>query len=243
MQLSAGDAFPQGQQDHDEVGKLAIRLANAAVLPMALKSSIELSLIDIVSAARVNLLSSHLMILYPSFPQTTRMPQFCWTGCYGSWQAMTYSNALSEQQRTEKLRDSTLLDPFAMVVWLSNKAHGVDLFEYSRRGDRFRRVFNQAMSSYTSLLMSKVHDVYDGFKDVKVLVDVGGGCGATLSFITSKYSPIEGINYDLPHVIADAPSYPGGDMFIGVPKADAVYLKRILHDWSDARCFKILKNC
>jgi O-methyltransferase domain len=30
-----------------------------------------------------------------------------------------------------------------------------------------------------------------------------------LNMITSKYPNIKGINFDLPHVIADAPPYPG----------------------------------
>ncbi|KAK9270836.1 hypothetical protein L1049_026422 [Liquidambar formosana] len=39
------------QEEEEEVGKLAIRLANAVVLPMALKSALELNLLDIISAA------------------------------------------------------------------------------------------------------------------------------------------------------------------------------------------------
>ncbi|GAU45478.1 hypothetical protein TSUD_190970 [Trifolium subterraneum] len=35
----------------------------------------------------------------------------------------------------------------------------------------------------------------------------------------------------------------GGDMFESLPKADAIFLKWILHDWSDEYCLKLLKNC
>ncbi|CAH8305247.1 unnamed protein product [Eruca vesicaria subsp. sativa] len=34
-----------------------------------------------------------------------------------------------------------------------------------------------------------------------------------------------------------------GDMFIEVPKGDAVFMKWILHDWTDELCIKLLKNC
>ncbi|EPS60396.1 hypothetical protein M569_14408, partial [Genlisea aurea] len=34
-----------------------------------------------------------------------------------------------------------------------------------------------------------------------------------------------------------------GDMFVSVPKADAIFMKWILHDWSDDHCKKLLKNC
>ncbi|XP_070677064.1 caffeic acid 3-O-methyltransferase-like [Malus domestica] len=66
--------------------------------------------------------------------------------------------------------------------------------------------------------------------------------------IVSKYPSIKGINFDLPHVIEDAPQYPGvehvgGDMFVSVPKGDAIFMKWICHDWSDEHCLKFLKNC
>ncbi|KAB1202983.1 Caffeic acid 3-O-methyltransferase [Morella rubra] len=35
----------------------------------------------------------------------------------------------------------------------------------------------------------------------------------------------------------------GGDMFSSVPEGDAIFMKWILHDWSDEHCLKLLKNC
>ncbi|KAJ7951391.1 Caffeic acid O-methyltransferase [Quillaja saponaria] len=35
----------------------------------------------------------------------------------------------------------------------------------------------------------------------------------------------------------------GGDMFETVPRGDAIFMKWILHDWSDEHCLKLLKNC
>ncbi|MFS7996720.1 putative caffeate O-methyltransferase [Helianthus anomalus] len=35
----------------------------------------------------------------------------------------------------------------------------------------------------------------------------------------------------------------GGDMFKEVPEGDTIFMKWILHDWSDDRCIKLLKNC
>ncbi|XVE62538.1 hypothetical protein DITRI_Ditri06bG0125600 [Diplodiscus trichospermus] len=59
---------------------------------------------------------------------------------------------------------------------------------------------------------------------------------------------IKGINFDLPHVIKDAPPLPGvdhvgGDMFVEVPQGDVIFPKWILHDWDDNRCLTLLKNC
>ncbi|EYU24255.1 hypothetical protein MIMGU_mgv1a022164mg, partial [Erythranthe guttata] len=70
-------------------------------------------------------------------------------------------------------------------------------------------VFDQAMSSYSIIVMTKRLEIYDGFEGIKSVVDVGGGTGAILNMIISKYPSIKAINFDLPHVIQHAPSYPG----------------------------------
>ncbi|MCL7032543.1 hypothetical protein MKW94_016914 [Papaver nudicaule] len=129
-----------------------------------------------------------------------------------------------------------------------NRAHGMSAFEYPGVDFIFNQVFNKAMSDHTTLTMKKVLETYKGFEGIKVLVDVGGGVGVTTKMITAKYPELKGINFDLPHVLADAPSYPGvehvgGDMFLSVPRGEAIFMKWILHDWSDEHCLKLLKNC
>ncbi|KAL3650604.1 Caffeic acid 3-O-methyltransferase [Castilleja foliolosa] len=128
------------------------------------------------------------------------------------------------------------------------KAHGMSSFEYAAKDPRFNTVFNLGMSQQTTLITEKIVELYQGFEGLKSLVDVGGGVGTSLRMILSKHRSIQGINFDLPHVIQDAPLYPGmvhimGDMFVSVPKGDAIFMKWILHDWSDGDCLKILRNC
>ncbi|KAK6125308.1 hypothetical protein DH2020_040950 [Rehmannia glutinosa] len=111
-----------------------------------------------------------------------------------------------------------------------NKAFGMGLFEYFATDPGFSEVFNQAMSNYSTMFMKKILETYDGFEHLKSMVDVGGGVGAALSMIVSKYPSIKGINFDLPDVIQHVPSYPGvehvgGDMFVSVPKSDAIFLQ------------------
>lgn len=65
------------------------------------------------------------------------------------------------------------------------------------------------MSDHSTITMKKLLETYKGFEGLNSVVDVGGGTGAVLSMIVSKYPSIKGINFDLPHVIEDAPSYPG----------------------------------
>ncbi|XP_022141288.1 caffeic acid 3-O-methyltransferase [Momordica charantia] len=129
-----------------------------------------------------------------------------------------------------------------------NRAYGMTAFDYHGTDPRFNKVFNRGMSEHSSITMKKILESYKGFEGVSSVVDVGGGTGAVLNMIVSRYPSIRGINFDLPHVIQDAPPYPGvqhlgGDMFVSVPKGDAIFMKWICHDWSDQHCLKLLKNC
>ena len=90
-----------------------------------------------------------------------------------------------------------------------NKAYGMTAFEYHGKDPRFNKVFNAGMSNHSTVSMKKMLEIYRGFDGLKVLVDVGGGVGATLNMIISAHPSIKGINFDLPHVIADAPSFTG----------------------------------
>ncbi|KAJ4848142.1 hypothetical protein Tsubulata_039019 [Turnera subulata] len=129
-----------------------------------------------------------------------------------------------------------------------NKVHGKHAFDHHGADPRFNQLFNSSMFNHTTIVMRKVLDAYKGFEHIKQLVDVGGNQGVALNMITSKYPHIEGINFDLPSVIQQAPPYPGvehisGDMFVKVPEGDAIFMKWILHDWSDEHCLRLLKNC
>ena len=84
-----------------------------------------------------------------------------------------------------------------------NRAYGMTSFEYLRTNQRFKRVFNEAMSNHTTLIMKRILQIYKGFEGLKVLVDVGGGIGVTVRIITSKFPHIKGINYDMSHVLMD----------------------------------------
>ena len=90
-----------------------------------------------------------------------------------------------------------------------NRAHGMHAFEYPRVDPRFNEVFNKAMLNSTTITMKRILDYYKGFEHINRLVDVGGGLGVNLKLITSKYSHVQGINFDLPHVIEHAPVYDG----------------------------------
>lgn len=273
----------EGRDQEEEVGKLAVQLASAVVLPMTLKSALELGIIDalvsaggFLSAAEIasrvgaknpgapvlvdrmmRLLASHGVIEWRS-----RRGDGDGDGGEREYGPGPMCRFFAKDEEGGAVGPLFLLhhDKVFMESWYHlndvimeggvpfERAYGMTAFEYPAIDDRFNQVFNRAMASHTSLIMKKILDVYRGFEGIKVLVDVGGGVGVTLKMITSKHPHIKGINFDLPHVLADAPSYPGvervgGDMFENVPRGDAIFMKWILHDWSDEHCSKLLKNC
>nr|WMY23415.1 COMT protein [Stephania japonica] len=92
-----------------------------------------------------------------------------------------------------------------------NMAHGMEIFDYMASDERFKGVFNEGLYNHSVYVMGDLLETYKGFEDgvVGVVVDVGGGTGGSMKMLVSKYPHIKGINFDLPHVIADAPLYPG----------------------------------
>ncbi|KAF3534171.1 hypothetical protein DY000_02039069 [Brassica cretica] len=135
------------------------------------------------------------------------------------------------------------------------RANGPFLFEYMKKTENVKEDFNESMMSHTTIVMKKIFENYHGFESMRdcTLVDVGGGLGTSLSQALSKFPHLKCVNFDLPHVVSEAPQihgklllcveHIGGDMFDEVPRGQAILMKWILHDWSDEKCVKILRNC
>jgi hypothetical protein len=137
------------------------------------------------------------------------------------------------------------------------REYGKKLFEYRDSNASYREVFNQAMSSYSSIQtvwILEALDRYD-FSKIQQVCDVGGGQGHLLCSLLMKYSHLRGSVLELDTVIKNKEllwgkkmglegrcTYVSGDMFDDVPRADAYIMKMILHDWSDDECVKILSN-
>ena len=91
-----------------------------------------------------------------------------------------------------------------------HKAHGVNVFEYLSKDPRLSREFNEAMTMNSKIVLDMVLKAYrGGFEETKEIMDVGGSIGTSVVKLVSVYPHIRGINFDLPHVIADAPEQPG----------------------------------
>ncbi|KAK4719053.1 hypothetical protein R3W88_017391 [Solanum pinnatisectum] len=145
----------------------------------------------------------------------------------------------------------------SMSDWLQNDlptafetAHGKSIWDYCSEEPEFSGVFNDAMASDSRLISNLlISDCCEGvFENLTSLVDVGGGTGTVAMAIADAFPKLKCIVLDLPHVIRDRRGtekleFVAGNMFDKIPHANAIFLKRILHDWSDHDCVKILKKC
>ena len=135
-------------------------------------------------------------------------------------------------------------------------AFGRDVFAYLAEHPEAASVFDAAMTSRTRQEIDAVAAAYE-WPAAGTIVDVGGGQGALLAAILARGPDLQGILYDLPHVIAAARGGPidaaglagrcelaAGSFFERVPAGGDLYLlKRVIHDWDDERAAAILRNC
>jgi C-methyltransferase len=79
------------------------------------------------------------------------------------------------------------------------------------------------------------------------VLDVGGGYGALISQVKKGFPRLRCALYDLPKVAANV-SFSGvetigGNFFESIPAGfDCIIMSRVLHDWNDEACRKILLN-
>ncbi|KAK9097335.1 hypothetical protein Sjap_022832 [Stephania japonica] len=162
-----------------------------------------------------------------------------------SWKRDT-RNILAKDPRKRRLYlDEVVLQPNFSAM---EKVYGAQSYERLANDKTESELFNKATSDHTTIVMRRILDEYKRFENVKAVVDVGGGIGTKIGMIVSKYPTIRGINFDLPHVVETALSYPGvehvgGDMFASIPKGDANFTKWVFNNWSDEECLTLLKNC
>ncbi|XP_077214417.1 (RS)-norcoclaurine 6-O-methyltransferase-like [Tasmannia lanceolata] len=127
--------------------------------------------------------------------------------------------------------------------------NGEDMWSYAAKHAEFNKLFNEAMASDARIVMPALIDgCRDIFQGITSMVDIGGGTGTASRAIAKAFPHIKCSVLDLPHVIETIPNYPeveqvAGDMFSFVPHNDAVMMTKILHDWDDEDCVKILKRC
>ncbi|KAH9718219.1 Flavone 3'-O-methyltransferase 1 [Citrus sinensis] len=230
---------------------LVMELAHSSLLPMTMKAIIELGVLEILAKASPSQLSSsEIASQLPTNNQEASTVLDRMLRLLASYSFLTYNLVTNKDGNVCGVyglasvcryllpnEDGVSLAPIFLLAqekvsvdpWYHlkdcllegtlpfMKAHNAkNPFEYAMKDARRRNLFNQSMRNHTALVMKKILEIYKGFEEINQLVDVAGGLGVE-------------------HV--------GGDMFIEVPKGEAIFLKWILHDWSDDQCVKILKNC
>lgn len=177
---------------------------------------------------------------------------------------LTEMGCLLKQDHQQSLNDRVLLEasPDHVMLWthLSDfliapqsapKAlFGVDcyleLFNDQAPGNC---VFSRAMNGYSDdeNAMILAMDSLD-LSHVETMVDVGGGKGELLRALINQYPAMDGILFDQSAVVEKVEScigmsVIGGDFFTSVPEdCDGYFLKRILSDWDDELCIRLLMN-
>ncbi len=157
-----------------------------------------------------------------------------------SWHLLPWANLMS----SVKTGKSSFED-----VWKK------PVFTYFQENPEANTIFNDTMTNFSTLVKDDIAKSYD-FSGVNTLVDVAGGHGILLATILKLNPHLQGILFDLPHVLPGAKSMlakegvsdrcelVSGDFFTSVPKgADCYIMKHIIHDWNDESCIKILSNC
>lgn len=132
---------------------------------------------------------------------------------------------------------------------------GTDFFEYLEQHPDQARDFSDGLSSTTPLWTSAAAEMIDT-AGVSLAVDVGGANGSLLHLLQEANPDLKGIVFDRPNVVDQANAETrarglsertdviGGDFFVSVPEGGDLYLlKMVMHDWDDASCVTILRNC
>ena len=125
-------------------------------------------------------------------------------------------------------------------------------FDYLRSHPDEVRVFDAMMAHFPDNRHAAIAAAYD-FSASRLIADIGGGNGAALRHILSRFPAPRGLLFDRADVIARLATddlmhgritAQGGSFFDSVPAgADVYLLVRVLHDWKDEDCRRILEAC
>ena len=136
------------------------------------------------------------------------------------------------------------------------KAFGMSVWEYYKQHPENAATFQEVMASLTAMVDSAILEAADGFSGDVGDRRSGRGAWRFAQFAPASLPTRPGILLDLPDQaeaaaeriaeagLGDRCRVVGGDFMKSVPEGGDLYLlKWVLHDWDDATCLKILRNC
>ena len=128
---------------------------------------------------------------------------------------------------------------------------GKNHFDYFAERPELADLFDRAMASSASMF-GRVAELAD-LPSARTVVDVAGGNGELLGRLLRAAPHLRGVLFERAHLIeaahatlekagvADRCDFVTGDFTAGVPGGGDLYLlSRVLHDWDDAQCRRIL---
>jgi hypothetical protein len=131
---------------------------------------------------------------------------------------------------------------------------GMPPFPYLAQHPEAGKIFDDAMTSFSSGIAKAVAAIYD-FSGAETIADIGGGHGILLSTIIGANPQAKGILFDQPQVVAGAGNLlaeagvserievVSGNFFAEIPVTADIYLmKHIIHDWNNEQSVSILSN-
>jgi hypothetical protein len=131
---------------------------------------------------------------------------------------------------------------------------GQPVFAYYADHPEAQRMAAAALTSRSATENDAIVRSYDFVG--RAVVDIAGGEGSLLAAILSANPDARGTLFERASVLASARSLlekaavagrcalTAGDFFAAVPRGGDVYiLKKVIHDWDDARAAAILRNC
>jgi len=136
-----------------------------------------------------------------------------------------------------------------------DKLCGMPAFDWLAVHPQEASMFSETMVGFHGMEPPAVASAYD-FSQFATVADIGGATGNLLTTILGRHPGVQGILFDMPHVVRNASTLihergledririEAGSFFENVPAgADAYLLSHIIHDWSEERCLAILDQC
>jgi hypothetical protein len=167
-------------------------------------------------------------LLTENHPDSLKYACMNWAGEHlTAWQNLDYS-VLTGKSAFENLYQSNFFDYLDKHPEKLDAYHKA-MFEYSR--DDYRT------------LPEKID-----FGKHNSIMDCGGGYGAAINAIKTKFPQVDCFLFDLLQVVENAVvaniQKISGSFFESIPQvAEAIILSRVLHDWNNEKASLILKNC
>ncbi|SDG21732.1 Dimerisation domain-containing protein [Lentzea fradiae] len=270
LELVATGRFPQLQATHQRescAGTSVLRLMTGAWATQAIATAAELCLFDhLAVASDLVSLAARTSTDPRSLARLLRyLASLGLVRESGGGHVLTELGELLRSDVTGSMRPLALMygGPFyRSFAWLAEavrtgeesyaRAFGLHHFAHLAANSALAELFHGAMAASNAMFTGVTKAV--DFSRARTVVDVAGGNGELLAHVLEATPSLRGVLLDLPNALVAARSrlaaFAGrvqllpGDFTRSVPGDGDIYLlSRVLHDWEDDECRRILSTC